>query len=124
MASHVGCRRRSKNPLLALLRVRSVKYEFGLEYLTVLAFMPSKWRKPSCTRKPNHPRRIWRLGASRRKDGVSALHAGSVEGMVLANNIVRTLLSICSQIEVGQVLTGYTLVSRGSRACEHSQKET
>ena len=34
--------------------------------------------------------------------------------MVFANSIVRALLSVCSQVAVGQVFVGQTLVSRVS----------
>ena len=43
--------------------------------------------------------------------------------MVFANNIVRALLSVCSQVSVGQVVAGQTLVSRDSGEFENRQKE-
>ena len=44
--------------------------------------------------------------------------------MVFANNIVRVLLSVCSQVAIGQVVAGQTLVSRDSGAFENSLGET
>ena len=44
--------------------------------------------------------------------------------MVFANNIVRALLSICSQVATGQVVTGQTLVSRDSGVFENHQRQT
>ena len=44
--------------------------------------------------------------------------------MVFANNIVRVLLSVCSQAAIGQVVAGQTLVSRDSGAFENRQKKT
>ena len=46
------------------------------------------------------------------------------EGMVLANDIFRALLSVCSQVTIGQVVAGQTLVSRYSAAFETRQGET
>ena len=40
------------------------------------------------------------------------------------NNIVRALLSVCSQFAIGQVVAGQTLASRYSGAFEHRQGET
>ena len=50
--------------------------------------------------------------------------AGNGEGMVFANNIVRALLSGCSQVAISQVVKGQTLVSRYSGASENRQGET
>ena len=36
---------------------------------------------------------------------------GNGEGMVFVNNFVRALLSVCSQVAVGQVVAGQNLVS-------------
>ena len=58
------------------------------------------------------------------KGGVSAVNAGNGEGMVFANNTVRALLSVCSQVAIGQVVAGLTLVSRDSGAFEDCQGET
>ena len=44
------------------------------------------------------------------------MYAGNGEGMAFANNIVRALLSVCSQVVVGQVVAGQTLMSFYSRA--------
>ena len=44
--------------------------------------------------------------------------------MVFANTIVRALLSVCSQVAIGQVVAGQTLVSRDSGAFENRQGET
>ena len=52
------------------------------------------------------------------------VNAGNGEGMVFANNIVRALLSVYSQVAVGQVFAGQTLVSRDSGAFENRQRET
>ena len=41
--------------------------------------------------------------------------------MVFANNIVRVLLSVCSQVAIGQVVAGQTLVFRYSGAFENRQ---
>ena len=43
---------------------------------------------------------------------------------MFANNIVRALLSVCSQIAVGQGVADQTLVSRDSGAFENRQWET
>ena len=42
--------------------------------------------------------------------GVSAVNASNGEGVVSANNVVRTLLSVCSHVVLGQVVKGQTLV--------------
>ena len=52
------------------------------------------------------------------------VNVGNGEGMVFANNIARVLLSVCSQVAVGQVVVGQTLVSRDSGAFENRQGET
>ena len=49
---------------------------------------------------------------------------GNGEGMVFANNIVPALLPVCSQVAMGQVVAGQTLVSRYSGAFENRQGET
>ena len=46
------------------------------------------------------------------------------EGMVFANNVVHALLSVCSQVAVGQVVADQTRVSHNSGAFENSQRET
>ena len=56
--------------------------------------------------------------------GVSAINAGNGDCMVFANNIVRALLSVCSQVAIGQVVEGQTLLSRDSVAFENRQRET
>ena len=43
---------------------------------------------------------------------------------MFAYNIVCALLSVCSQITVGQVVAGQTLVSRDSDEFENRQEET
>ena len=43
---------------------------------------------------------------------------------MFANKIVRTMLSVCSQIAVGQMVTGQNRVSRDSRAFENCQRES
>ena len=43
--------------------------------------------------------------------------------MVFANNIVHALLSVCSQVAVGQVLAGQTMVSGDSGAFENRQRD-
>ena len=53
--------------------------------------------------------------------GVSAVNARNGEGMVFANNIARVLLSVCSQVAIGQVVAGQTLVFRYSGAFENRQ---
>ena len=55
---------------------------------------------------------------------MSAVNAINGEGMVFANNIVRALLSVGSQVAIGQVVGGQTLVSRDSGAFENHQGET
>ena len=42
---------------------------------------------------------------------------------MFANNIVRALLSVCSQVAIGHVVAGQTLVSRDSGAFENHQRE-
>ena len=44
--------------------------------------------------------------------------------MVFANNVVRALLPVCSQVATGQVVAGQTLVSRDSGPFENRQGET
>ena len=56
--------------------------------------------------------------------GVSAVNARNGEGMVFANNIVRALLSVCSQVAIGQVVAGQTLVSRYSGTFQNRLGET
>ena len=56
--------------------------------------------------------------------GIWSVYAGNGEGMVFANNIVRALLSIRSQIAVGQVVAGQTTMSRDSRPFENYQRGT
>ena len=43
---------------------------------------------------------------------------------MFANNIVRALLSVCSQVAVGQVVADQTLVSRDSGAFENRERQT
>ena len=43
---------------------------------------------------------------------------------MFANNTVRPLLLVCSQVAVGQVLSGQAVVSRDSGAFENRQRET
>ena len=52
------------------------------------------------------------------------VNAGNGESGVFANNIVRTLLSLCSEAVVGQAIAGKTPVSRDSGAFENRQRET
>ena len=47
------------------------------------------------------------------------VNAGTCEGMVFANNILRKLPYVCSQIPIGMVVAGQTLVSRNSGAFEN-----
>ena len=44
--------------------------------------------------------------------------------MVFANSFVRVLLSVCSQVTVGQVVVVRTLASRDSSAFVNRQRET
>ena len=53
----------------------------------------------------------------------SAVNARKGEGMVFAKNIVRALLSVCSQVAIGQVVADQTLMSRYSGAFESRQEE-
>ena len=53
-----------------------------------------------------------------------AVNARNGEGTVFANNIVRALLSVCSQVAIGQMVAGQTLVSRYSDEFENRQGET
>ena len=48
---------------------------------------------------------------------------GNGEGMVVANNIVRAVLSVCSLVTIDQVLAGHTLASRDYGALENRQRE-
>ena len=43
---------------------------------------------------------------------------------MFATNIVRALLAVCSQVTIGQVVAGQTLVSRDSGVFENRQGET
>ena len=63
------------------------------------------------------------LGASARAKFRRFLR-GNGEGMVFASNIVRALLSVRSQISVGQMVAGQALVSRDSKAFENCQRGT
>ena len=56
--------------------------------------------------------------------GVSAVDAVNGEGMVLANNVVRALLSVCSEVAISLAVPGQTPVSRYSGAFENCQGET
>ena len=60
----------------------------------------------------------------RRRGRISAVNARNGEGMVFANNTVRALLSVCSQVKIGQVVAGQTLVSRYCGAFENRYGET
>ena len=71
---------------------------------------------------PNHPRRIGDRTQRVGEGGVSAVNAGNGEGVVFANNIIRALLSICSQVAVSQVVAGQTLVPRDSGVFENRQR--
>ena len=58
--------------------------------------------------------RTQRVGEGR----VSVINARNGEGMVFANNVVRALLPVCSQVAISQVVAGQTLVSRDCGAFE------
>ena len=59
-----------------------------------------------------------------REGGISAVNATIDECMVFANNVVRALQSVCSQVAIGQVVAGQTLVSRNSGGFENRERET
>ena len=51
-------------------------------------------------------------------------NARNGEGMGFANNFVRALMSVCSQVSIGQVAAGQALVSRYAGALENRQGGT
>ena len=108
------------------VRARPGKRKLGLEYLGVrvslhaLADGGSRVVHPYPTTHDEFWCRTQRVG----EGGVSTVNARNGEGMVFANNVVLALLSVCSQVAVGQVVTGQTLVSRDSGAFENRQGET
>lgn len=51
--------------------------------------------------------------------GLPAVDAGNREGMVSANNVGRSLLSVGSQVAIGQGVAVQTLVSRDSGTDEN-----
>ena len=50
------------------------------------------------------------------------VNARNGEGMVFANNTIRALLSVCSQVVRDQVVAGQTLASRYSGSFENRQE--
>ena len=93
---------------------RPVKREFGLENIGVsvsldtLADGGSIDVHPCPTTHSEFRCRTHRVG----EGGVSAVNARNVESMVFANNVARTLLPVCIQVAIGQVVAGQTLESR------------
>ena len=53
--------------------------------------------------------------------GVSVVNTGNGEGVVCADNVVRALLPVDSQVAIGQVVTAETLVSHDTSVVENSQ---
>ena len=126
MASHPGSRERGRDQLQDFVRARPAKRKFGLEYLGVrvslhtLADGGNRVVHPYPTTHGESRCRAQCVG----EGGVSAGNARNGEGMVFANNIVRALLSVCSQVALDQVVAGQTLVSRYYGAFENRQGET
>ena len=59
---------------------------------------------PRSTTHDKHEKQAQRVG-----EGVfTAVYEGNGEGLVFGNNVVRALLSACSQIAVGQMIAGQT----------------
>ena len=108
-----------------LVRARSVKCEFGLEYLGVgvrfhtLADGRGRIVYPCPT--TDSEVRCWtqRVG----EGGVFAVNTGNGEGVVCADNVVRALFPVGGQVAIGQVVAGQTLVSHDTRAVENRQRE-
>ena len=118
-----GLGRRAGTNRQDFVRALPLKCKFGLEYLGVrvslhtLADGGSRVVHPCPTTHGEFRCRTQCVG----QGGVSAVHARNGEGMVFANNIVPTLLSVCSQVAIGQVVAGQTLVFRYSGAFENRQ---
>ena len=55
--------------------------------------------------------------------GVSAFHAENCEGMVLADDIVRPLLTVGRQVAVGDVVAGQSLVIGDPGTFENRERE-
>ena len=94
-----------------LVPARSVKREFGLEYLGVgvrlhtLADGIGRVVHPCPTTR--NEVRCWaqRVG----EGGVSAVNTRNGEGVVCANNVIRALLPFGGHVAVGEVVAGQTL---------------
>ena len=55
--------------------------------------------------------------------GVSAFHAENCEGMVLADDIVRPLLTVGRQVAVGEVIADQALVAENAGAFKDRERE-
>ena len=121
-----GLGRRAGTNCQDVLWARPAKRKFVLGYLGVGVSLHALEDVRSCVVHPcptTHGEfrgRTQRLGGG----GASAFNLGNGEGMVLARNIVRVPLSVCTQVAVGQVISGQTLVSRDSGAFENRQGQT
>ena len=108
-----------------LVRARSVKHEFGPEYLAVgvrlytLADGGGGIVHPCLTTRSEV--RCWtqRVG----EGGVSAVNTRNGEGVVCADDVFCALLAVVGQVAIGQVVTGQTLVYHDARAVEIRQGE-
>ena len=85
-----------------------------------MAFTPWRMVQPELYTHAQPPTANFEAGRTAiGEGGVPAVNAGNGEGMVVAHNVVRALLTVCSQVAVGQVVVGQTLVSRDSGAVEN-----
>ena len=84
------------------VRTRPIKSKFGLEHLGVRVSLHtlvdggSRVVHPSPTTHDEIGCRAQRVG----KGGVSLVNAGNCEGMVFANNVVRSLLPVGGQVAI------------------------
>ena len=101
-----------------LVRARSIKREFGLEYLVVgvrlhtLVDGRGRVVYPCPTTHSNVGCWTQRVG----EGGVSAVNTENGEGVVCADNVVRAFFLVGGQVAIGQVVTDHTLVSHDTSA--------
>ena len=125
MASSLGFRRRSRINIQNFVTTRPIKRKFGLKYVGVrvglhtLADGGGRVVQPSPNPHDELGRRAQRVG----KGGVSAGNAGNCEGVVFADNVVRSLLPVGGQVAIGEVVAGQTPMPRYPFAFENRQRK-
>ena len=104
-----------------LVRARPVEREFGLEYVGVgvrlLTLADGGGRVVHPRPTTRNEVRCWtqRVGEGR----FSAANTRTGEGVLCANNVVRTLLPAGGQVAIGEVVADQTLVSRDASGVEN-----